>query len=448
MRKTSNRITGTIRQGKMNVTFFCENHHFTFVRVDDAPLPFVNEIIKAQDGFIEGKTSDEKKILIFTKGDMNIAKTRELYTWLYIIATNKAQALCEYDGIRFENGALKSLFYRSSLNNSIPLEKDLEIKDDSIKIDVNSDGIEKMIIRSVVSGCDSMREGVRIDNSQITLEMFFAQKISINNSFQDKYNTILELCRFLTYRKYASFESVRLLSKENHSDIPVVIGDCYIRGESEYEVNRDPIRCITFNEIYPYFNKLYLIIRNRYNKNSKYYVDFIPESPKEFNRVSPELIRRVCASADFETHICKTPVKKNTRYINVKKKIKEVIDQSKDSEEPLTDKEYSYLESSFRYLDGPLEERMINLYEQYKDCIEKIIEYYDIKKITEEEIHKMIVVRNGMSHGTAITSIDVEAYTTKAFIGIIYASILSRCKCSHKEIKQWIDDGLLTSNDT
>ncbi|MBO4909546.1 MAG: hypothetical protein J5476_09755 [Lachnospiraceae bacterium] len=52
-----------------------------------------------------------------------------------------------------------------------------------------------------------------------------------------------------------------------------------------------------------------------------------------------------------------------------------------------------------------------------------------------------------MSHGSAITSIDVEAYTAKAFMGIIYASVLSRCNCSKEKIKEWIDGGLLTVGD-
>lgn len=53
--------------------------------------------------------------------------------------------------------------------------------------------------------------------------------------------------------------------------------------------------------------------------------------------------------------------------------------------------------------------------------------------------------RKSMSHGLAITSIDIEAYTAKVFMGIVYSSVLSRCRCCNEE--KWIDDGLLTVED-
>ena len=442
-----NRIVGIITQGELLFSFVCQDHHFTFMRIGGSPVLGVTIILKATNGFIEGKTSDDKKILIFTNGDIEINNTKDIYTWLYIIAKDKYQQLRDYDGIKFIDGVLKSLFYRNSLEVSILSEEGVKLKEDSVVVDIHKNVIEKMVIGSVVSESDSIREGVKIDNSTIELKLMFEQHRDIKESFQDEYNTILELCRFLTFRKYIAFDEVSLLSKKDSEDMVFEIGKCYIRRESDYDIKRDPIRCITFNEINPNLKDLYLLVRGRDEKKSKYFIDFIPENPKDFYRVTPELIRKVCTSAEFETQICKIPVLKNKHFIELKKKIKEVIDKSKESEGFLTEKEYDYIKGSFAYLDGPLEERMKNLYDRYEDCIERLLRDYDIEKISEDEIHEMIKVRNGMSHGSAITSIDIEAYTAKAFMGIIYASVLSRCNCSNEEIKKWINDGLLTVGD-
>ena len=442
-----NRIVGIITQGELLFSFVCQDHHFTFMRIGGSPVLGMKIILKATDGFIEGQTSDDKKILIFTNGDIEIDNTRDIYTWLYIIAKDKYQQLCDYDGIKFIDGVLKSLFYRNSLEVSILSEEGVKLKEDSVVVDIHKNVIEKMVIESVVSESNSIREGVKIDNSTIELKLMFEQHRDIKESFQDEYNSILELCRFLTFRKYIAFDEVSLFSKKSSEDMVLEIGKCYIRRESDYDTNRDPIRCITFNEINSYLKELYLLVRSRDEKNSKYFIDFIPETPKDLYRVTPELIRKVCTSAEFETKICRIPVIKNDHFIELKKKLKEVIDKSKESEGFLTEKEYDYIKGSFAYLDGPLEERMKNLYDRYEDCIERILRDYDIEKISEDEIHEMIKVRNGMSHGSAITSIDIEAYTAKAFMGIIYASVLSRCNCSNEEIKKWINDGLLTVGD-
>lgn len=441
------KITGNITQGNIVVSFVGEEHNFTFVRADMNPSSCSSITLKAKNGFVEGRTDENKKVLIFTHDDLEIRKTRKLSTWLYIVASDSSQQLFECDGIRFVGGALKSLFFRSSLQVKSPLGWELEVKDDTITAPIKTDEVDKIEIRSVISAGDSLREGVRINNSQIELILLLAQKRDVRDTFQEEYNTILELCCFLTFRRYAAFDRVFIVSYSSDGEIMNVIGECYIRRESEYEIKRDPVRCIAFNYIKPYLKELYLMVRNRDKKKSQYCVDFIPETPKDFNRVTPELIRKVCSSAELETRIHKIPVTKNEHFIELKKKIKEVIDQSKESEEGLTEKEYDYIIGAFSFMDGPLEERMKSLYDHYKDCIERIIIDYEIGQITEIEIHKMIKVRNGMSHGSAITSIDVEAYTAKAFMGIIYASVLSRCNCSKEEIKGWIDGGLLTAGD-
>lgn len=441
------RIAGNIIQGNIVVSFVGEEHNFTFVRADMNPSSCSSITLKAKNGFVEGRTDENKRVLIFTHDDLKIWKTKKLSTWLYIVASDSNQKLSECDGIQFVGGALKSLFRRSSLQVKNPLEWELAKKDDTITAPIKTEKVDEIAIRSVVSGENSLREGLRIDNSQIELQLLFAQKRDVCDTFQEEYNTILELCCFLTFRRYAAFDRVFIVSQGSVGGTMDVIGECYVRRESEYDVNRDPVRCITFNDIKPYLKELYLMVRNRNEKKSRYCVDFIPETPKDFNRVTPELIRKVCASAELETRVRKIPVAKNEHFVELKKKIKEVIDQSKESEEGLTEKEYDYINGAFSFLDGPLEERMKNLYDLYKDCIGKIITDYEIAQITETEIHEMIKVRNGMSHGSAITSIDVEAYTAKAFMGIIYASVLSRCNCSKEEIKEWIDGGLLTVGD-
>lgn len=441
------RIAGNVIQGNIVVSFVGEEHNFTFVRADMNPSSCSSITLKAKNGFVEGRTDENKRVLIFTHDDLKIWKTKKLSTWLYIVASDSNQKLSECDGIQFVGGALKSLFHRSSLQVKNPLEWELEKKDDTITAPIKTEKVDEIAIRSVVSGENSLREGLRIDNSQIELQLLFAQKRDVCDAFQEEYNTILELCCFLTFRRYAAFDRVFIVSQGSVGGTMGVIGECYVRRESEYDVKRDPVRCITFNDIKPYLKELYLMVRNRNEKKSRYCVDFIPETPKDFNRVTPELIRKVCASAELETRVRKIPVAKNEHFVELKKKIKEVIDQSKESEEGLTEKEYDYINGAFSFLDGPLEERMKNLYDLYKDCIGKIITDYEIAQITETEIHEMIKVRNGMSHGSAITSIDVEAYTAKAFMGIIYASVLSRCNCSKEEIKEWIDGGLLTVGD-
>lgn len=55
------RIVGKIMQGELLFSFVCEDHHFTFMRIDSSPVLGMKVILKATNGFIEGQTSDEKR---------------------------------------------------------------------------------------------------------------------------------------------------------------------------------------------------------------------------------------------------------------------------------------------------------------------------------------------------------------------------------------------------
>lgn len=102
---------------------------------------------------------------------------------------------------------------------SILSEKGLKLKEDSVMVDIHNNVIDKIIIRSVVLEGDSIRDGVKIDNSKIELKLFFEQYRDIRESFQTEYNTILELCRFLTFRKYSAFDEVSLFSNKGSEDM-------------------------------------------------------------------------------------------------------------------------------------------------------------------------------------------------------------------------------------
>lgn len=72
--------------------------------------------IKAENGFIRGKTYDGNTILIYTGHDIALSPIYKANTWLYIVS-HGIYALDKCAAIRFRSGILRSLFVASRLQS-------------------------------------------------------------------------------------------------------------------------------------------------------------------------------------------------------------------------------------------------------------------------------------------------------------------------------------------
>ena len=59
------RIAGNVIQGNIVVSFVGEEHNFTFVRAYMNPSSCLSITLKAKNGFVEGRTDENKRVLIF-----------------------------------------------------------------------------------------------------------------------------------------------------------------------------------------------------------------------------------------------------------------------------------------------------------------------------------------------------------------------------------------------
>ena len=76
-------VTGIIKTDKGNVSFYGEDFKFTFMNADTK-----EEIVIDADenGYIWGKTYEDKAIAIYAKQSIIIKGTKVLNTWNYIIS--------------------------------------------------------------------------------------------------------------------------------------------------------------------------------------------------------------------------------------------------------------------------------------------------------------------------------------------------------------------------
>lgn len=458
--KPQNIITGTIKQGDLEVIFVGEDYRFIFIPSQYSPqTTLLNTkvgVLEPENNFIKGQTFSGQWIWICCNEPLSLEPTKILNTWLYIISTsNIADCADGFDSIRFEGGSLNSTFQQKSIRHVFDHEErnkvSLKIEDDTITIPLNNDSTTDLKIFSTVTESSSITNGSSIHNTGAELRLAFQENTQIDDSkhgFIKHYEGIETLISFMTFRQNVYFDHIYLEKKKKFIDyekpVPYKYAECFIKSPETIDKLRGTVRCITFNELTPdSMAKLYEIIMARDSKKSSYHVNFIPKSSREASKITINQLREVCTSIELEAYLARIHASKESALNKLTTKIKEIIVDSKKHNE-LTEREYSYIQGNISHWSAPAAELAKKLFDENKESVSYILKFINKDELTEDDMQAVIKVRNSVTHTGAFSFTENEANTLLVMMAVVYSAILKRCGVDPEDIKKIFEKGFIT----
>lgn len=407
--KSQNIITGTIKQGDLEVNFVGEDYRFIFIPSQYSPQPILLNnkvgVLEPENNFIKGHTFSGQWIWIYCPEPLSLEPTKVLTTWLYIISTsNIVDCAYRFDSIRFEGGSLNSTFHQKSIKHDFEHEErnmlPLKIEDDTI--------------HGFIKNCEDI-------------------------------NTLIS---FMTFRQNVYFDHVYLERKKKFKDHENFILDkyaeCFIKGPEIVDKQRERIKCITFDGLLPEsVAKLYEIINARDLKKYSCYVNFIPKSSREAAYINVTQLREVCTSIELEANLAHIHASNENSLKELTTKIKDIIADSQKHNE-LTEREYSYIQGNISHWSAPAAELAKKLFDENKESVSYILKFINKDELTEDDMQAVIKVRNSVTHTGAFSFTENEANTLLVMMAVVYSAILKRCGADPEDIKKIFEKGFIT----
>lgn len=407
--KSQNIITGTIKQGDLEVNFVGEDYRFIFIPSQYSPQPILLNnkvgVLEPENNFIKGHTFSGQWIWIYCPEPLSLEPTKVLTTWLYIISTsNIVDCAYRFDSIRFEGGSLNSTFHQKSIKHDFEHEErnmlPLKIEDDSI--------------HGFIKNCEDI-------------------------------NTLIS---FMTFRQNVYFDHVYLERKKKFKDHENFILDkyaeCFIKGPEIVDKQRERIKCITFDGLLPEsVAKLYEIINARDLKKYSCYVNFIPKSSREAAYINVTQLREVCTSIELEANLAHIHASNENSLKELTTKIKDIIADSQKHNE-LTEREYSYIQGNISHWSALATELAKKLFDENKESVSYLLKTINKDDLTEDDIQAVIRVRNSVTHTGTYSFTETEGNTVMVMMGVVYSAILKRCGVDPEDIKKIFEKGFIT----
>ncbi len=422
-------------KGNLKLYGIVEGHKNISFVIDDFQCVFINsvtdkkgaETITTIQGFIIGKTTENKYVYIHAGKDLQIWEMLTLNTWLYFVGHRSN--IVSFDAISFQGGVLNKLFFKSALEFDYSDPTKLIYNDDRKKYFLKNKKIKgEMLIHSIISKSMSIEKGNSIAITGTELEIIFDEKKDIS-SFSELFGYILTLCQFMTFRKNVKFEKIFLEEKPHKfPEINETLFDCFVRYDDEKETDKRIMSCITFNDIGDSIDKLLNSIVSNQPKKPQFNVGFIPENDKNVTLITSMKIREVCSALESEMELAKITVEQEKEFNVLVDELKKMVKAHRDGETPLTDtKAYDYILGDLRHLKGALADRIEKCFLQHQ---QELGEFLNRKQIDE-----IVGYRNTITHGSYMQLNEDLADTTFILMKLVYCCILERIGMSQDKVK-------------
>lgn len=379
-------------------------------------------------GFILGKTTENKYVYIYAGQNLKVWNMLRLNTWLYFISSRSD--IDSFAAILFKGGILDKLFIKSSLK----FEHSKVIYEDDRKIYALTDERIKgeLSICSNVMRSWSVEKGASIVTTGTELEIVFDERKDIN-SFSEVFGYILDLCKFLAFRKNVRFGEIYL--KEKSKEYPEkdddVAAKCFVRYDDYQEIGKPIMSCIKFNDIEDCIdNLLKSIVRNQ-PEEPQFSIGFIPENDKDVNRITSMKIREVCSALESEMRIAEITVEQDQEFKDLVKKLKELVKKHRKEENTLAIKAYDYIFGDLKRLENALADRIEKCFLLHQQEIGEIL--------SKEQIDAIVGYRNIITHGNYMQLNGNLADTTFVLIKLVYCCILERIGISKDKVKDMME---------
>lgn len=434
-------VAGIIKTDKGNLTFYGENFKFTFMNAD----PKEEVVIEAdENGYVWGKTYEDKVIAIYTKKSIKIKKIRILNTWNYIISKfvgAPKESINSFKGIRFKNGAIRTIHPCNALHEDYEKSKEGILAYRVINdrkcylIDVGDEKIS-WNFGSEINQRISMEEGSSLSNGNSFLDILFDNQQGYK-TFYDWYGYVCDFCSFLTFRNNIYFEKIFLLRKTLYN-VNEAFAECYVKIESEVSVrkfvNIIPISYIDNNA----FKEIIMNILKQDKKHKGLPIFIAPKDDRDAKIMDVDKIRNICSALEMELDLEGVRLKSSHSMSKLVEKVKKDVKEHRNGNQPLSSKEYDYIFGNISYWDQPLAERAYNAWKEHEDKMQPLLNLYRID-IIQEKIEKFVKARNNITHN-GFTGIDEDvALTAFVLMGLVYCCALTRIKVSTELIKDIMD---------
>ena len=430
-------VSGLIISREHRFAFSLQNFRVTIFCIENDKTKIVIE--PDDNGYIWGKTSDNRCIAIYVGERFGIVNTRVVNTWNYIISQHQIEKeeMNSFSGIRFVNGAVKTVFPCGAIEEKKEIEKELikqkkeclfvyGIIDDLLEFD-SFDSISpvKWKYFSVVN------QGGIINNSDSHLEILFEKPRAIK-SFYDYYGYVSTVHEFLVFRRNVYFEKVILFNTID--DYQEELADCYVKPPESVE-NRD-----FYHSIYVRLadkDEFQNIIRNAISADEKKeYLpsEIIPRDEKDFGIITGEKIWCLCSAIEKELDISGIHLTKTESMNELINQVKDVVKKHRKGNSPLPMKTYDRVFGSISHWNDSLSDRIEKVWEENFNELEPLFSFYGVEK-EYIDIKKLVKKRNSITH-EGFKEIDNQEFYTYLFLkGLLYSLTLKRIGMDSDKIK-------------
>lgn len=458
MKREERNITGIIETQQGNVVFSAENFKFTFMttRISDESIVLRTD----ESGYIWGRTHDKKVIAIYSRNDIEVKNRQILNTWNFIISKYKnmpKQSMQSFKGIRFKNGAIKTinpcngLVYdtKTSKGDMIVYRRKKDYKEYKL---THGDKLVDWTFFSIISHSMNLGEGDALSNSTSLLDVTFdkEQQLSV---FYDYYGYVCDLCSFLVFRKNISFEMVYLFHENiidsNGTSVHEPYAECYIKAPDEVS-QRKLVNIIHLHYINDevFKNIFYSIIdkdkeHKKKDKKLSLPLAIAPKNNSDIYVMDIGRIKNICSDLEMELNLAKVRLPINAELQLLTKWIKKMIKHHKKGNTPLNEKEYSYIYNNMSHWGQPLAEITWEGWRQHKDEMSPFLKKYGIS-ITQENIQAFVTARNNATHNGFAEISDEVRNTAFVLMGLIYCFTLTRLGMQPDVIKKVMEKTLFS----
>ncbi|MBR2278348.1 MAG: hypothetical protein IJ872_03945 [Eubacterium sp.] len=435
MNNHKGRITGIIQDDENPIYFVLEDFHITFM---NNTLKHVARKIVPKDGFIHGKTFDKHTIAIKCGSkSIDFVEYVPFNAVSYVEKCNYKPdyKIEEFDSIVFRGGTLNSLL----VHNAIVENREQTVYGERFVYDVNDDNIEfnfnyknencTVKIYSIYQFGGSAY-GQYINNNDVAIKITCPKKHPLIDvySFRSK---VLDVMSILTYRKNVGFDSIDVYN----SDEDDVAAHVYVNEEYEYTTKQIQTN-IKFSDIKDCFlSALFETVFNSDEKDTKYLFEFIPQDDNKARFINYNMIRCAASSLELEHKLLnkkdvedgkeKTLIPQNDEQLKLLiDQIKSLVEESKKSEKPLSEKTYSYINGNISNWSYPFAEKISNLIERHKEAFSELYQL-DVSTVNDN-VESFKRFRNKITHGGINVFDENVVKTTQAMIGLVYCCFLER----------------------
>ncbi|MCM1263612.1 MAG: hypothetical protein NC313_12940 [Butyrivibrio sp.] len=417
-----------IVEGYENISFVLDGFQCVFFNTDSKPKTFTT--LLQNQGFILGRTIEQKYVYIYSNQDLKIWNKLTLNTWGYFVSSSPD--VTTYKAICFEGGILNKLFFQSSLifESTGAAETMVKYHDDSLTYPLSNKKIDGSI--SIYSNPHEHRSaegGDLISTGGAHLEITFDEKKEIQ-VFPEIFGYILNMCQFMTFRRNIKFEKITLKDKCNQfPELMDSIADCYIHYDYAQYTEKSFNSCLTFNTLGACVTKLLDSIINNNPNKPRFNIGFIPENDKSATFVTSMTIREVCSALESEMELSKIEVQPDMAFNELVKKLKDTVIKDRDGVHSLTDtKSYDYILGTLRHLSGALSDRIEKCFFKYQFLMGEYI--------SRNQIDQLVKYRNTITHGSFMPLDNDLAETAFVLIKLVYCCILKRIGLTDNAIKE------------